>query len=281
MKDIEKFAVDFLLESAQEIKALSKKGLGREIVGTVEGRSTDLEIGIDGVAEKILERKLNESNFKIAVFSEHNNFGVDVDQADYFIALDPFDGSLFFRTGLPFMWYVALGIFDKNARPVFSGIVDISTDKLYFTKPDGSYVRSLDDNKEKKLQPSSRKISNKNFTLASYLMKRKRLENFSSKYKDLLESLTLATFIYPNGGPSNYAYLAEGIIDVYLVVNEPRLEVDTGYFIAQKANCLITQINDNNTIEEYKFIPGKQNERVNLIVSANKNAQDKILPFVF
>ena len=271
----EAFALDFLTETTEKIKELEKKDFGRNVVGGVKGKPDDEEIGIDIIGEKILKKKLAEYNISAQVFSEHYN--IDSTNPDVFIVIDPFDGSSIYKHGLPHMWYVALGIFDKNHNPVFAGVSEIMANRIYFTRPDGSYVKFLYNDDEKKLVPNFNKT--KIDSISAYIMKQRRLLGFHAKFKEFLSSLGPKALIYPNGGPGIFPYVAGGNIDAYIVDDETRLEIDSGFFIAQNAGCLINEITKDGLVP-YKFIPGKQQQRVNLLITPNKEIQDQIVKYL-
>lgn len=275
MDSIETFVETFLLESSKQIKKLDQARLGREKLGPVKGRPLDVELSIDRVAEEILRNMIKKWELRLHVFSENQD--IPCKNLDYYAVCDPFDGTRIYRSGIPHMWYVALSIFNKEGVPQQAGIIEILSNRLYLTRKDGSYQRFLETGEELKLEPTKRTELNEDFSMTSYLMKPKRLLSFVRKYESFLESLNPRTLIYPNGGPGLFPYIADGMIDIYFVEQEPRLEVDSGYFLAEKAGCVITLIYPDGTTEPYKFIPKKQKERVTVLATSNKKLEEKIL----
>ena len=73
---------------------------------------------------------------------------------------------------------------------------------------------------------------------------------------------------YPQGGSFIYAYLASGLVDAYIMFNEPRSEIDPGFPIAKKAGCQVVSVNSDSSWQDYEFIPGRQHDKINLLIAA-------------
>ena len=75
--------------------------------------------------------------------------------------------------------------------------------------------------------------------------------------------------IYPQGGSFIYAYLAAGLVDAYIMFDEPRSEIDSGFGMAKVTGCEIVGVNPDGTYENYKFLPGKQHGKINFFIATN------------
>ena len=65
-----------------------------------------------------------------------------------------------------------------------------------------------------------------------------------------------------------YAYLASGKVDAYVMFDEPRCEIDPGFPIAKAGGCEIVTVEKDGSFQDYEFIPGKQFQRVPLLIAA-------------
>ena len=49
--------------------------------------------------------------------------------------------------------------------------------------------------------------------------------------------------------------------------NEPRSEIDPGFPIAKAVGCSIVSVDSDGKYKDYEFIPGKQHDKVDLLVA--------------
>ncbi len=268
----ENFLLEYLCETASRIREIDRQGGGRKILGGVRGRPDDEELEIDQVGEKILAGKIKKHKLSIKVFSEHGVFG-EQNNPEFFGALDPFDGSAFFKRGLHRNWYAALGIFDKKSNPVASGAVDILGNFIYLAIEKGSWRIDLESGDKTTLLPSQKKTLDEKSAISVVFYKMRRAKAFFEEYKSFISKLADTCLLIDGSNPLTVANVAEGGIECYLILNMPRIEIDTTLFIAQKAGCLMSLFGRGGKgkikSEPYRFLPGKQGERVDVICSAN------------
>ena len=50
--------------------------------------------------------------------------------------------------------------------------------------------------------------------------------------------------------------------------DEPRSEIDPGFPIAKKAGCSIVSVDSDGNYKDYEFIPGRQHDKVDLLIAA-------------
>jgi hypothetical protein len=74
---------------------------------------------------------------------------------------------------------------------------------------------------------------------------------------------------YPHGGSYIYGFLASGLIDAYVMFDEPRSEIDPGFSIAKRAGCQVVSVDSNGNYQDYQFIPGRQHNKVDLLIATS------------
>ena len=274
---LKKLLTEYLIETTKEVKKIAAQGKGKQILGETINRPEDLEIGIDRVGEDILEKLLKKHEIKATIFSEPEDRDIK-NGGEVYGSVDPFDGSMLYLRGFDHNWYTVLSFFDKERNPLCCGIADIINEKYYITEEDGNYLVSMDSGKKKKVQPSARKKLTEPIVLASYLMSSQYSPKFLDIFGDLIKNMHPKGLFYPHGGSYIYAFLASGLIDAYVMFNEPRSEIDPGFPIARKAGCQVVSVDSDGNYQDYQFVPGKQHDKVDLLIAASTSQlRDKLI----
>ncbi len=272
---------EYLTETTKEVRKRAANGEGREIVGDVINRPEDIEIGIDRVGENILERLLKKHNLKATIFSEPD--GRDIENGDdpeFYGSIDPFDGSVLFLRGFEHNWYTALSFYDRKRNPIATGIADILNQKFYINESEENYLLDVNGGQKKKIFPSKRKKLTEPIVLASYLMSSQYSQKFLDIFGDLVKGLHPKALFYPQGGSFIYSYLASGLVDAYVMFNEPRSEIDPGFPIAKAAGCSVVSVDSDGSYQDYEFIPGKQHDKVDLLIAtATLELRDELIKY--
>lgn len=266
---IKKLLIEYLTRVTKEVREKASQGKGREIVGEVINRPEDIEIGIDRVGEEILERLLKKYNLKAIVFSEPD--GRDIkngDDPDFYGSIDPFDGSVLFLRGFEQNWYSALSFYDKERKPICTGIADILNEKFYINDGNKNYLLDGKSDKILKISPSKRKKLTEPIVVASYIMSSQYSSKFIEFFGDFIKNLHPKALLYPQGGSFIYAYLTSGLVDAYIMFDEPRSEIDPGFPIAKRAGCSVVSVDSDGSYQDYQFIPGRQHDKVDLLIAA-------------
>ncbi len=272
-----KVVKEYLSKAAEEIKKTASLGGGKKVLGETINRPEDMEISIDRVGEEVLEGILKKHQVEATVFSEPENR--DIKNGNHIYgAIDPFDGSMLFLRDIPHNWYTVLSFFDKDRKPLVTGIGDVLNDRYYITEEDGNYLVAGD--QKKKIFPSKKKSLKDSVVLASYIMSSEYSPKFLDFFGKLVKNLHPKALFYPHGGSYIYAYLAAGLVDAYVMFEEPRSEIDPGFFMAKRAGCEIVSVNSDGSFKEYDFIPGRQHDKVELLIAAsNPEIRDELINY--
>jgi len=263
---IKNLLIEYLTETTKEVRKKAAKGDGRQILGEVINRPEDIDIGIDKVGEEILEQLLKKYDIKATIFSEPE--ARDIKNGDHLYgSIDPFDGSVLFLRGFEQNWYTALSFYDKERKPITTGIADILNERFYINESEDNYLLDLKSSQKKKISPSTRKKLTEPIVLASYLMSSQYSQKFLNFFGDLIKGLHPKALFYPQGGSFIYAYLASGLVDAYIMFGEPRSEIDPGFPIAKAAGCQVVSVDSDGSYQDYEFIPGKQHDKVDLLIA--------------
>lgn len=276
-QELKNLLVEYLIETTKEVKKIAAGEGGRQVLGETINRPEDLEIGIDRVGEDILEKLLKEHKIKATIFSEPENRDIK-NGGEIYGSVDPFDGSMLYLRGFEHSWYTALSFFDKDRNPIWCGIADIINEKYYITEEDGNYLISMKTRERKKIHPAVKKKLTEPIVLSSYIMS----PQYSSKFLDifgyLVRNMHPKGLFYPHGGSYIYAFLASGLIDAYVMFNEPRSEIDPGFPIARKAGCQVVSVDSDGKYQDYQFIPGRQHDKVALLIAtSNPELRDQLI----
>ena len=262
--------IEYLTKTTKEVKKRAAKGEGRQILGEVINRPEDIDIGIDRVGEEILEGLLKKYKLKATVFSEPDDRDIKTggENPDMYGSIDPFDGSVLFLRGFEHNWYTTLSFYTKERKPIATGIADILNEQLYINDGKKNYLLNIKSGQNKKILSSKKKRLTEPIVLASYLMSSQYSQKFLDFFGDLIKGLHPKALFYPQGGSFIYAYLASGLVDAYVMFNEPRSEIDPGFPIAKSAGCQIVSVDSDGSYQDYEFVPGKQHDKVDLLIAA-------------
>jgi fructose-1,6-bisphosphatase/inositol monophosphatase family enzyme len=235
---------DALLAARAVVTRLAP-GAGQRVVARRAAgyRSWDPEvIGVDTATERAVISALRRRGVRGTLLSEEAGEiplaplrGVAASEA-VSVILDPFDGSLLYRRGIPAHWFTALGIYGGEGEARAAGLIDHLTGEIVLADTKGAVRLPRAGARPVPIHPS-RTTSVDGACLEAYMKKPSFLYPTSTALRPLFER---ALFILPNGGPGGFVDVAAGRIDVYLAWNEALTEVYSAAFIAERAGCVIT-----------------------------------------
>ncbi len=267
---LNKILLEYIFQTVKTVRAMSKAGDGKEILGGIPGRPEDLELGVDRVGEEIIKKLLLENGIQAEIFSESENGSMKVGKggADIYVSIDPFDNTILFFTGFRHTWYTAITFYDKERKPICAGIGDILDEKAWIFDGKKTFLLDMATLASRAIFPHPHKVAKGPISLATYLMSSQYSVKFISVFGDFLKAMDSKALLYPFGGSHIYGYLADGRVDAYVMFDEPRSEIDPSFAIAKSVGCDIGEVDVEGNWKEYEFMPGKQYEKVDFFIAA-------------
>ena len=258
------------------VSELARHGQGVEDLGPVPGRpgSEDRELGIDRVCLDRFEEIFQKTGLRMDVYSEHGirQIGSIGDELIYLVGCDPFDGSGLFLRGLPAAWWSVLTIYGSDDLvPLGGGAVDLLRKEIYLIRNSQVTLLSLEDERRIEIFPSRKTSIDDSTVIAAYMIDPSYLLDWTLKTGLFLNNLVHKyprARLWPNGGSCIYAWLARGLVHAYLMFDEPRSEIDPGLGLAWASGYQVFEVQPNGTLEQYRFIPSRYQERVPILLAA-------------
>ena len=90
--------------------------------------------------------------------------------------------------------------------------------------------------------------------------------------RENLNALNNPPRIWPNGGSCIYPWMARGLVDVYLMFDEPNGEVNPGLGFITKENFCVYEINEGKKLVEYSFKPEKNDKKIKSFIASTNIA---------
>lgn len=270
---------EYLNQSVTELGTWIKEERGRRVVGPVEHRPEDLEIEIDGVGERILEEIIKLYKFPIYVHSEHNDFGGINPQIRG--AFDPYDNSGQYELGWDTPGYTVLTLFDaEDNEPIAggTGVPGIIQKKVYISSGGRNYQYDLETGQARETFPKQiTSILDPNFVPATYKEEGQYTDAFDHYFARFKREQKGRRW-YPGGGSHIYPLMAAGVFDAYVMIDEPRSEIDPGLAFAKTAGLEIWHAKHGGKFMRYKFEPDKFRENVDVLVATtNPQLREQII----
>lgn len=261
------------------LREMVRSGQGKQVLGSVPNRPTDEQLGVDAIGENVLVNIVREQGLSAQILGEHVPYDYKRDNNYVTFAIDPFDNTSQYKLGLDTPPYTVTGAYYSNGEPIGAIVGDIKDSKVYLAINGETYIRDLETGRTEPIRKSERKsLKEDGAVLATYLGEKEYSLPFFENFKSLIENMSDRGRLYAGGGAYIYALLASGAVDAYVMVDEPRTEIDPGAPIALAAGCGLWSVNEDGTFEEYKFEPEKYGENVPLfIAAATSEVRDEII----
>ena len=273
---------DIFLKIFEELNYIVKnmylKEQGKIILGNVQGRNIkdDQYLEIDQVCQNHIINSLKNLTNSMKIYSEHGEFYTkNSDNIEYIIALDPFDGTSLFKNNIPAEWWSVLTIFEANNNKPIAGVaLDFIREEFYFSNNnDFSYCNI--NSKTFNHNTIKRKTDlDSGIVIATYTMSTGYSILWTKNTQNLINSLHQLKnppLIWPNGGACVYPWMERGIIDVYLMFDEPRTEIDPGLGFMLKKKFLALKFNKQKQTSIYTFNPKNRHEKIDCYIASNNN----------
>jgi len=260
----------FIKSVPRKVIDLYSRNTGSEVVGTVQGRpiTEDLQILVDKSCDELFKSIISNTGLSFDIYSEHGHYKINhTSTPDYIAVIDPFDGSSLFRRGIPAEWWSVFSIFDHELKPILGRAVDILRKESYEAKDNFVSMKTISSESAVGITHSDKTSFSSNIWIAAYLMDPSYLSKWYSIAQNILTKWP-STKIWPNGGSSIYPWISRGIVDAYLMFNEPRSEIDPGLSFAYFSGYPVYEVDKNNKLIPYQFIPQRKDERSKILLAS-------------
>jgi len=270
MNIIAKALEEAVLRVADEVDKFASEGIGKDVMGPVLGRPEyeDLEIAIDSVCDRIFVESLSGLGVTIKLYSEHGSQLIGKGDPAYIVTVDPLDGSGLYRRNIPAEWWTVASYFDSEEEVLGAVAVDIIRKELYIADSKNVWMSGIDKENPQEIRSSDKVNVDNDLTLAAYLMDPVYLQDWIPKTTNMLSKYP-GIRIWPNGGSCIYPWMSRGLIDVYLMFNEPRSEIDPGIGFARTSGIGLFEVTESGSVIPYKFLQNSQAERVPIFLAAS------------
>ena len=266
----------YLREVATQVPDLARRGKGAGVLGPVPGREAeeDVEIEVDRLCDDLLEQWCRKSGLGIEVHSEHRTTrpnGANV-PVQHLISSDPFDGSGLYRRGFAAEWWSVLSVFDaRSLAPLMGGAVDIIRQEIYLAEGNQVSLLSLQTGQRLSASPTRKRDLQGGVVIGAYLMDPSYVWSWVNRGKGLLQALAErfpGARLWPNGGSCIYPWLARGLVQAYVMFDEPCSEIGPGLAFAAAAKCPVFSAQSDGRLVPYQFDPHRQADREPLLIAA-------------
>ncbi|MBN18790.1 MAG: hypothetical protein CL758_04865 [Chloroflexi bacterium] len=272
--------LDIFEELNNIIKNMHLKKEGKLILGNVKGRNIkdDQFLKIDEVCQNHILDSLKNISEPMKIYSEHGEFSINKPEDTnftYLIALDPFDGTSLYKNDIPAEWWSVLTIFDSNNNPIAGIAFDFIREEFYFSDKENFQYCNINTKIFKNNKLKRKSNLDEQVVIATYTMSTGYSMLWTKNTKNLIDSLHKLTnppIIWPNGGSCIYPWIERGIVDIYLMFNEPRTEIDPGLGFMTKDNSATLEFNKQKQISKYNFRPEHRHKKLDAYVASNNQS---------
>src|SRR3989338_10614763 len=154
-KKLNHILLEYLTQSVKGVRAMSKAGEGKEVLGGIPGRPEDLELRVDRVGEEIIQELLLKNGVQAEVFSESENGSIKIGkgEAELSVSIDPFDNTILYFTGFRHAWYTAITFYDKKRKPLCAGMADILDGKAWIFDGTDTFLLDMKTKAKRAISP--------------------------------------------------------------------------------------------------------------------------------
>lgn len=282
IREIPGLVSSYMTRSIPLLNGMVRRGEGKQVIGSVEGRPEDEQLLIDSAGEHMLSDIVRNSGLPIVILGEHNEYDYSNNgKPRAYAAIDSFDNTSQFKRGLDTSPYTVVSFYDQKGNPIAGAVGDIKDQRVYFAVNGQTFIRDFVSGEIKPICRSERRtIRDDNLTLATYLGSNEYSLKFFDTFRDLVADMPPKAVIYAGGGAFIYGLLASGAVDAYVMFDEPRSEIDPGLTLALAAGCTVVSVNPDGSFEDYRFDPKHNKEEVPLFIAAcTPELRDEIIAY--
>lgn len=262
--EIAKRARDVLTEYAtlshEKIRPLIRAGEARQAIDFVRNRPGETQHLIDLVGENLLANLIRTHDLPSRLIGENNTI-VPIEGSEILVdfAIDPLDNTNPLVKDLVDIlpWSVVGAYNHKTKRPIGAVAVDIVGNRIYRAANGKVTVMDTETDIVRNLSISQRTdLSDFNVTIASFIGEKDYSLPFFDLFRPMIEEMDRKGYLHPGGGAFIYALMAAGAVDAYIMLNEPRSEVDPGLPLLLAGGGKAVSVDpETGTKTPYKFDP--------------------------
>ena len=222
--------LDYAERSLTTLRPLIRAGKAKEVLGYVRNRPEESMHLIDSVGEHLLANIARAHGLSARIIGEQNTYHtIENEEPVVDIPNDSLDNTSPYIRGLDILPYTVASAYDLSRKPVGGVIVDIIGNKIYRSTTSKNTVKDVETEEIKDLFISRRtNLTDENITIASFISEKEYFLPFSENFKAMIEKFHRKGFLYPGGGSFIYSLMASGAVDAYVMMDEPRSEIDPG-----------------------------------------------------
>lgn len=273
---------EYPVRAINVIRGQVRRGIGKDVIGDVEGRPEDEHLMIDTAGEHILTGLIKTKNLQSIVYGEHERYYLYDRTPSVLFASDSFDNTSQYKRGLDTPPYSVIGAYHPDGKPIGAAVVDIKDKKAYIAVNGRVGLHDYELNNSNMIEKSPRTtIKDPEFTLATYIGSNEYSLNFFRHFGKMVEEMHPKGLLYGGGGSYIYGLLASGAVDAYVMFNEPRGEIDPGLPLALAAGCTVVSVDpETGRFENYRYEPLKYQQSVPFFIAAARGeVRDEIIRY--
>ncbi len=246
-------------QSLATMRPMIRAGRAKEVLGYVRNRPGEQMHLIDSVGEHLFANIARGHNLPSRIIGEQNTYTtVEGQEPLVDFTNDSLDNTSPYIRGLDVRPYTVGGAFDHKTRnPIGAVIVDIDGNRIFRSTKNKNTVKDVETGEVTELSISKRKdFRDPNVSIASFVSEGEYFLPFAKNFSSMVEAFERKQFLYPGGGAFIYAYLGSGALDAYVMMNEPRSEIDPGLpFLLNGGGKAISVDTETGKKTPYKFDP--------------------------
>lgn len=249
---------DYARSAIKTLYPTVRRGEGRVVIGSVQGRPEDEELGIDAYGEHLLSNLIRDNQLPAIVLGEHNTHAfTEFGNPQVIIPIDSLDKTSEYKRGLDTPVFSVASAYSLEGRPITGAVCNINDKKAYIVMDGGVYVYDdeMPDRLERVFASKRTTLMDDNATIASYVGSNEYSLPFFRRFEQMIEDMPPKARLFPDGGSFIYGSLAKGSVDVYVMLDEPYSEIFPGLALARAAKCTVVSVNEDGSFEEVRFTP--------------------------
>ena len=252
----------YCAKSMPVLRGLVRRGEEKGVIKMAAAKNYklgDSEISIDPIGENILHDAVEAIKLPAVIHGEHQTFDSPTGEDAIHFAIDPFDNTSEYAAGLDTPPWTVVSAYFSDGTPIAAFIGNIKDNKGYFLQNGEVFEKDMENGEKRTVRKSERKsLMEPGSVMASYIGSSEYSGRFNREFNDFTGERPAKSLFYGEGGAFIYGKLAAGVVDAYVMFDEPYEEIDPGAAIALAAGCTIGHYDiENDMWIDYKYQPDR------------------------